>query len=459
MMDAVFNRFVEQSPITVMVGGLLERVLTPEKLDELFDRTADRQYTRELLFSTVFDLMSQVVCGIQPSMHAAYQAAVTELSVSLTSVYNKLNGIELPTSAALVRYSAESMAPLVTQMGGALPPSVPGYRLKIVDGNCLAATEHRLHELRVLSAGALPGKSLVVYDPALQMATDTICCEDGHAQERALFDQVLPLVEAGDVWMADRNFCTRAFLFGIEARSAYFIIRQHQNLPWEEASFLAEKGRIDTGVVYEQRIRVYDDDGNSHLWRRIVVKLDQPTREGDTEIVILTDLPKRSASAPQVARLYRRRWTIEHAFQELTEHLNAEINTLGYPPAALFAFCLALVAYNLLAVVKAALRAVHGVEKIEQEFSGYYLANEMATTYRGMMIAIPPEQWGVFRQWTLPQLVKQLLQLAGKVDLRRFKKHPRGPKKPPPKRHKDEATPHVSTARLLAQRKTAKQAS
>ena len=158
MLDPVFNRFEEHSPVTVMVGGLLERVLNPEKLDELFEHTADRQYTRELLFSTVFDLMSQVVCGIQPSMHAAYQADVANLSVSIKSVYNKLNGIEPPTSAALVAYSVESMGPIVTQMGGALPPSMPGYRLKIVDGNCLGATQHRLDELRVLSSGALPGE-------------------------------------------------------------------------------------------------------------------------------------------------------------------------------------------------------------------------------------------------------------------------------------------------------------
>ena len=456
MLDAVFHRFVDQSPVTVMVGGLLERVLTPEKLDAWFEQTTEKQYTRELLFSTIFDLMSQVVCGIRPSMHAAYQAKVSAMSVSIKSVYNKLNGIEAPTSSALVGYSAACLDPIVTQLGGTLSPAIPNYRLKIVDGNCLSATQHRLSELRVLSSGALPGKSLVVYDPARQMAIDAICCEDGHVQERALFDHLLERVEADDIWMGDRNFCTRAFLSGIEARSAYFIIRHHQNLPWEAVSFLIEQGRIETGVVYEQTVRIRDEDGISYLWRRIVLRLDQPTRDGDTEIVILSNLPKGAATAKQIARLYRQRWNIEQAFQELTQHLNAEINTLGYPSAALFAFALALVAYNILAVVKAALRGVHGVEKIEQEFSGYYLADEIATTYRGMMIAIPPEQWGIFRQWTIPQLVQMLLQLAGQVDLRRFKKHPRGPKKTPPKREKDETKPHVSTARLLAKRKTKK---
>ncbi|MCK7580878.1 MAG: transposase [Chromatiales bacterium] len=56
-----------------------------------------------------------------------------------------------------------------------------------------------------------------------------------------------------------------------------------------------------------------------------------------------------------VAELYRARWGIETAFQKLESHLNSEINTLGYPKAALFSFCLALVAFNLYAIVMAAL--------------------------------------------------------------------------------------------------------
>jgi len=139
MLDEIFKRFVNESPVTVMVGGLLERVLHSESLDALFDRTAEYQYTRELLFSSVFEMMSQVVCGIQPSVHAAYQASAPELSVSITSVYNKLNGIEPPTSEALVHYSANSLAPIIDHMESARPALLAGYRLKVVDGNCLAS--------------------------------------------------------------------------------------------------------------------------------------------------------------------------------------------------------------------------------------------------------------------------------------------------------------------------------
>ena len=60
-------RFVEKSPISVMVRGTLERVLGADQLDAWFARTAQKQYTRTVLFSTVYDVLSQVVFRIKPS--------------------------------------------------------------------------------------------------------------------------------------------------------------------------------------------------------------------------------------------------------------------------------------------------------------------------------------------------------------------------------------------------------
>ena len=71
MLGNVFERFVEKAPVAVMVRGILERVLSPHALNALYDRVADKQYPRELLFSSVFQLMNLVVCRIQPSIHAA----------------------------------------------------------------------------------------------------------------------------------------------------------------------------------------------------------------------------------------------------------------------------------------------------------------------------------------------------------------------------------------------------
>lgn len=84
LLEQVFERFVKESSISVIVRGLLEKALCPQILDELFERSAKTQYTRELLFSTVVNLMSLVVCGVHPSVHAAHQASSEEIGVSVT---------------------------------------------------------------------------------------------------------------------------------------------------------------------------------------------------------------------------------------------------------------------------------------------------------------------------------------------------------------------------------------
>jgi hypothetical protein len=279
LLGQVFERFIKESPVSVMVRGLLEKALCPQILDELFERSAKTQYTRELLFSTVVNLMSLVVCGIHPSVHAAHQASVEKIGVSVTSVYNKINGIEPSTSGELVREVAGQMEATIRHLNATMPDLLPGYRVKIIDGNAIAASEHRLKELRQINSAPLPGQSLVVLD-----------------------------------------------------------------------------------------------------------------------------------------------------------------------------LCIALVAYNVLSVVKAALRSVHGTDKIETEVSNYYLADEIRGTYRGMMIAIPPEEWGIFHNITFMELSQILKHLAGLAKLRAFRRHPRGPKIAQPKRTYLKNKPHVSTAKILAQK-------
>ena len=451
MLGKAFERFVEKAPVAVMVRGILERVLSADALDRLYEEVADRQYTRELLFSSVFQLMNLVVCRIQPSIHAAYQEHKAEIQTSITAVYDKLSGIDTVTSRALVGATAEQMGEAVRTMNGTRTPWLAGHRVKVLDGNCIEATEHRLKPLRGIASGALPGKSLVIYEPELEMATEVFPCEDGHAQERSLLGEVLATVVARDLLIMDRNFCVRDFLHGISTREAGFICRQHQGLPWESDGEERVVGRCESGTLYEQWVRVSDSEGNSRRFRRIRIVLNKATRDGDKELTLLTNLSKTAAHAKLIAQMYRKRWSIETAFQELEAHLHSEINSLGYPKAALFGFCVALVAYNVLAVVKGALRSVHGEHTIANEVSGYYLAGHLQRTYDGMMIAIAEEQWAIFQRMSEQTFAATLQQLAGKVNLAKFKKHKRGPKKPKTKRSHHSDQPHVSTAKLLKQ--------
>ena len=458
LFSEIMDRFVDQSAVTVMFRGTLEFSITPQLLDEVFAKTAKRQRCGELLFSSVVDLLGLVAVGIRKSVNDAYLAKKEQFTVSVNSVYNKLNGVETEVSRQMVRQTALRMAKVADRLGKRRPPVLPGYRVKILDGNHLAATEHRLEELRYLRSGPLPGLAMVVLEPDRMLMTDVFPCEDAYAQERSLLAQVQRTVEAGDLWIADRNICTTGFVFAVAAARAKFLLRQHsKTLTYELLGKRKKIGPCPTGTIYEQKVRLRNEDGHLLIVRRITIELNKPTRKGDTEIHLLTNLPIRHAHARKVAELYLKRWTIENAFQELDHALNSEINTLGYPKAALLSFCVAVLAYNVVSIIKSALAAAHGEQAERHKLSGYYLAGELAATYNGMMIAIPRREWTKrFGSLSAAQFAAVLKRLASEVRPDRFRKNVRGPKKPRPKRSSGKRHHHVSTARILAQRKQRK---
>jgi len=457
ILGPVFEQFINESPLSVMSRATIEYALPASMLDGLFERTAELGYTKELLFSTTVDLLSLVVCGRVPHVQSAFQRIRERVPVTLKSVYEKLQHIETAVSAELVRSVAGRCQGLIAELGGACQPLLPGYQVKILDGNHLAATQRRLKPTRGHSTGPLPGQSLAVLDPATMLISHVIPCEDAHTQERALIGEVLPLVQKGDVWIEDRNFCTTDFLLGVAQRGAYFVVRRHGNLTVEPQTEYGKEFETDTGWVSERRAWVCRDGVRLLQVRQIRVRLKQPTEDGDTEVEILTNLPAK-VKAAKVAFLYLKRWKVEGAFHELTVALKCELNTLGYPKAALFGFCVAVVAYNVLAVLKAALRAVHGEEKVNKEVSGYYMALEWALVYAGMMIALPAPLWEVFGQMSAGELAGCLRDWASKINMDKIKKAP--PRKPTKHKSKPikDKSPHLSTARLLDEAKKARQA-
>lgn len=456
----MFDSYIDKRPICVMGRAALERLLDDDRIDGLFEQVADQQYTRDLMFSNLVKLMSEVTFGWQPSVHAAYQSRIEEAEVSITALYNKLNRVEPNVSAELVRDSFRQAEPLVRLLPASGPSWLAGFHVKVLDGNHLAATEHRVEELRSTWAAALPGKALVVLDQECMLIRDVFLTEDGHAQERSLpatadlrLEDVAETVEQNDLWIADRNFCTQPFLCAIAARRGRFLIRQHGQLQGRLLGKRKHAGATETGIVYGQKMLIRDPAGKDVALRRITIELFEPTEDGDTEIHLLSNVPAKRAPARKLADLYRKRWTIETAFLEITTTLTCEIKTLAYPKAALFAFCLALLAYNSVSIIKAALRCEHGRERIDNGVSGYYLALEIRQTYDGMMVAIPAPQWKIFNEMSAEEFAAFLREVAGRVKLSRYKKHSRGPKKPPPEKAKYKNGGHVSTAKLIAGRK------
>src|SRR6516225_2126779 len=218
--------------------------------------------------------MLAVVLCVEPSVHAAYRKRKRQVRVSDQAVYDKLDGLEPEVAAALVEDAARQAAPVIDALAARRAPWLPGYRARVLDGNHLSATERRLEELRTTWAAALPGKVLAVLDPETGLVTDAFLTPDGHAQERSLLGAVAAAVRPRDLWIADRNFCTLAFLFGIAGAGAGFVIRQHGTVQGRLRGRRRLVGSGPTGKVYEQALEL-THQGVTRTFRRVTVELNQ----------------------------------------------------------------------------------------------------------------------------------------------------------------------------------------
>ena len=348
MWSEVLERFEQHAPVGVMARVALEQALPATWIDEVFEASRQRQYPRELMMSTVVELMMLVSLGLPPSLHAA---------------------------------SKKRLAPLRGERGA-----------------------------------APPGHTLVVYDPDQALVTDIVACEDAHESERTVARTLVASAGAGELWLADSHFCTRALLQGWQQAGAAFIVREHGRHP--------------------------------RLVHQLV--LDEPTREGLTQLNLWSNLPPQ-VIAEQIANLYRRRWRIEGLFGRIESVLHSEIRTLGHPRAALLGFATAVLAYNVFSLLKRCIEQAHREQIPELDVSTYHLAVDVTSDYKGMLIALPPSAWGAWSQASAERTTDYLLRLARLVCPRSVATSKRGSKKPKPKGYVEAAAvrKHVSTARVL----------
>lgn len=440
--------FLQEAPLPVLVRSCLEWMLKQAMLDQLFEDVAQDQYTRELTLTFMVDLMLDVVCGIQPSALKAFHARAADFSVSRQALYGKLQRMEPAVSAAVMQQFAELAGAIMAQLGTPQAEPIAGYQARVVDGTVLGGrSDNRIKPLRTTRAAGLTGMTLCVYVPARKIIRQVVLEEDAYTQERALLDQLE--IHAKEVWLADRNFCIRSFLFRLHRKQAAFVIRWHgSSCPYEELEPLHRAKGTRQGAK-EHKIRLQDPDTKEWLVaRRIVLPLAEPTRNGDTELILVTNLPG-AHEADSLCGAYAGRWQIEVHYQRLTQQLHCELPGFNYPRAALFVFAMAATAGNALAVVQQALQAQHGQEAV-QELSYYAMVLNISQIWLGMAIVMPTGKWDFVRHLSIEKLADWLQYVAQHVPMQRFRRARRSPKKPQPKKQTT-THHHFSNKRLLDQ--------
>lgn len=450
-LEVVLQRFITQRPLAVLTRSIMQTVFN-EELDDVFEESRSRQYTRELLFCQLARTIADVVLGVTKSPNQAYKQHRHQLRVSSTAFYNKLNRVETSVCEAMIRQAHHKARLLQTALGITGNEPIAGYRCRLLDGNHLSKTEHRIDELRSLAAAPLPGIAVATMEFHSRLFDHVYLVEDAHAQESSVLDRLVEDVNARDLLVADRHFCIVEFLLEVAERQAAFVIRQHGRLKGQLPGERRRIGPTPTGVVYEQSMVIGPTKGRAALTvRRITIELNEPTRDGDEVIHLLSNVPSDEASATELASLYLWRWEIEHGFYVLTMTLTCEVKSLCHPLAALFVFSVAVVAYNCSRVLTAALSAARGEEAVA-ELSEYSLSCEIAQSTDGLLAVLGEAEWKSLTPQRVDEQARFLVAVARHVDLERHRKSRRGPKKRPPPRTGYKNGGHIATARLLAAR-------
>lgn len=443
----LWDRVRRRCPVALMTRATHEYLFTDAFLNDLFDDTAVANYSRQFLFSDLVGVLTGVVFSSHPSVRRAFLSApVTGARGTLKCFYEKLQRLEPGTVRALVRGTAER----VDEIGGSEPRPEPepirGYRLMIIDGNHLGATQSRLDGQ---SGAALPGQVLAVLEHASGLVRDILPWEDAHANEKEVLAELGLNLRAGDVAVLDRQFCANTIMDRINAQKARFLIRHNASVGLHPVTDRRSCGKTPTGRVYETRVRYAQ---TKRVVRCVEVELDTPTRNGEKVIRLLTDLPAEKASGRQVAQAYLCRRQIETVFWELTVSLTCEVDTLAYPRAALFTFGVAVAVYNGLQLVRGAVTAVHGAD-VRDQLSGHTMAGEVGRMWDGLDLALDSDDWDEVRGLSPAAFRRWLREAAKGMDLDYYRKTTRGPKKP--KAQPAEGEPinkHTSTFRFLEQR-------
>ena len=290
--------------------------------------------------------------------------------------------------------------------------------------------------------------SLALDEPARGLVRDVVLAENAPTQERALRDQVV--VAPVQLGIRDRNFRVRTVWFRILRGDAFVVVRRHDSA----LSFAPRRcsGRSDARTLvprFEPPVAVDDPagEGRRSRPRRIVVRLDQPTRNGATALVRTPNRPE-SVPADRRGQVDRGRWAREGHCPPVTDVLQGEIPSWGSPRASLFAFWMSVVAGKALAVVKGNRRAVHGDELVAEVSNDAWI-NEVAAVDPGLMIAVPPPQWSFVRGGAVGQVAELVNDVAAHAPVERRLRSRRGPQRPRKAKSSGSRIHHVATKKLL----------
>ncbi len=426
-MRTIVERFVELSPMTIMTRLVLQCALHDDWIDTVAeaDEGPDDESIRETLFALAVDAIAALAMHARTPQAAAGNVSSAS-SVAVAALHDGMSRWRAGWGRALVRDSVDLLLPVAATRADERARSVGGMRLRVLDGagdgcapgaagcGCGRACDDPARE----AAGASGARALPVYDPDLGMIVDLLPVERGRAHERAFVGALLETVRPGELWIVDGRFDTDAIVSGWPRRGGAFVLREYGGAAacrplggWRDA------GRLDTGYLREQAVGIAGDGDAAGTLRRIEWRDHTLDGSPGATVAVLTNLPAGQFDARQVMQLARRRW--RDALPLPLDPVTGGAPFGGVPArASLLASGIAALAYNAFSVMTRVVGGALTLDERDAERVPSHIADGVAATYAGMMIALPPDWWRRYDQLPAAALGQMVRMLAVHVDPR-----------------------------------------
>ncbi|MBN3838811.1 type II toxin-antitoxin system Phd/YefM family antitoxin [Burkholderia sp. Ac-20349] len=428
MMRTIVERFVEQSPMTIMTRLVLQCALHDDWIDTAVDadEEPDDESIRETLFALAVDAVAAIAAQTQTRMqssqmpHGVPGNALSASGAAVAALHDGMSRWRAGWGRALVRDSVDLLLPVAATRADERGRTLGGMRLRVLDGtgdscapggagcDCGRACDDPARDAALGLTGA---RVLPVYDPELAMIVDLLPVERGRVHERAFVGALLETVRPGELWIVDGRFDIDAIVSGWPRRGGAFVLRDDGGATacrplgdWRAA------GPLDGGYVREQAVGIPGEGDAAGTLRRIEWRDRGADGNGGAAVAVLTNLPAEQFDAGQVMQLARRRWRDALPFP-LEPVLGGALFGSVPARASQLASGIAALAYNAFSVMTRVVSGALGLDERDAERVPSHIAEGVATTYVGMMIALPPDWWRRYDQLpaaTLGQIVRML---------------------------------------------------
>jgi putative transposase len=367
------------------------QILSAERIERIFAKHGNL-FGMSAVYSTVVTLWAFLGQVLRDGKQASCQAAV-----AATITYQELLGLPAPTAdtgdycRARAKLSEEALHDLTVEVAEEVEEQADaawlwkGRHAKLVDGFTFTMPDTKANQDEYpQQASQKEGIGFPIARACVILSLATACAMDlavgpyvgKETGETALLRSLLDSLQAGDVVVADRFYCSFMMIALLLSRGVDVCARLHQR---RHVDFRRGKrlGKYDHLVEWKRPAKPpwMDEDTYALIPEKLVLRemrfnVFQPGYRVQALTIVTTLTDPEAFTAEEIAQLYGFRWNSELDIRAIKQSLHLDHVRCKSPEMVRNELWTTLLGYNLVRTTAAAAALLHGRQPRQISFTG-----------------------------------------------------------------------------------------